>query len=309
MTFTESEIRNFKPDDSFIFEEEEPKETLDLSNCLLIENIPQATKEKLGKLEQVLKKILSLKGTKTIKNFLISTNEAGTSTGSCFAEYEDAASAKEVQDKVDNFEIDKKMKLNLKITFLKDLEVQELKEYKEEVFQEPVELHSWLFDKQARDQYAIRYYEQTEICWNDEIQKSVSVLKKNVKKENNLTHKNWTLNMINWSPKGSYIATWHEQGIAIWGGDNFEKQAAFSHVNAKLIQFSPSENFIVTWNEDEKKNVVVWDIKTKKVRKVFSIGISPSEIMNHWPIFKWSHDDKFFSKMGTDQIEFEFILF
>ena len=59
--------------------------------------------------------------------------------------------------------------------------------------------------------------------------------------------------MITWSPRGSYIATWHEQGIAIWGGENFEKQGAFAHSNAKLIDFSPCEKYILTWNEDSKK--------------------------------------------------------
>src|SRR5690606_20827769 len=114
--FTERELKEFNPDETFEFGVEAPKLNSELSNCLLVENIPKAPKEKISKLEAVLKKVLSLKGAKPIKHFLIATDAKGDSAGCCFAEYDDDASAKEVQEKLDGFEIDKKMKLNLKVS-------------------------------------------------------------------------------------------------------------------------------------------------------------------------------------------------
>lgn len=113
--FTETELLHFDENETFEFEVEEPSMNDNLSNCLLIENIPKAPKDKLSKLEAVLKKVLSLKGAKPIKHFLVATNSDGSSAGCCFAEYESHISAKEVQEKLDGFEIDKKMKLNFKV--------------------------------------------------------------------------------------------------------------------------------------------------------------------------------------------------
>ena len=36
--------------------------------------------------------------------------------------------------------------------------------------------------------------------------------------------KHWCELYVQWSPRGSYLTTFHRPGIALWGGKGFEKQ-------------------------------------------------------------------------------------
>ena len=51
-----------------------------------------------------------------------------------------------------------------------------------------------------------------------------------------------------WSPTGTYLATFHRQGIALWGGPNFERIQRFNHSNVQLMDFSPCERYVVTFS-------------------------------------------------------------
>ena len=51
----------------------------------------------------------------------------------------------------------------------------------------------------------------------------------------------WTEPYVRWSPKGTYLATFHQRGIALWGGDKFKQIQRFSHQGVQLIDFSPWE--------------------------------------------------------------------
>lgn len=59
--------------------------------------------------------------------------------------------------------------------------------------------------------------------------------------------KKWTDTGHQWSPHGTYIATFHKPGIRLWGGEKFEACGRFMHTNVKLIEFSPKENYLVTY--------------------------------------------------------------
>ncbi len=56
--------------------------------------------------------------------------------------------------------------------------------------------------------------------------------------------KKWTETRFQWSPKGTYLATFHERGIALWAGEEFNQFMRFSHVGVQLIDFSPCEKFL-----------------------------------------------------------------
>ena len=58
---------------------------------------------------------------------------------------------------------------------------------------------------------------------------------------------NWTDNYVAWSPKGTYLATFHRQGIALWGGPSWRRLCRFAHNGVKLIDFSPNERYLVTY--------------------------------------------------------------
>ena len=80
-------------------------------------------------------------------------------------------------------------------------------------------------DQRGRDQFMIRYLDDTEIFYND-AQRSLpeSVYKRNC----------WTDMFVQWSPQGSFVATVHAQGVAIWGGVSFQRLMRFSHPKVSL---------------------------------------------------------------------------
>jgi len=43
----------------------------------------------------------------------------------------------------------------------------------------------------------------------------------------------WTETFVAWSPHGSYLATMHRQGAAIWGGPSFSRLQRFSHQSVR----------------------------------------------------------------------------
>jgi translation initiation factor 3 subunit B len=53
--------------------------------------------------------------------------------------------------------------------------------------------------------------------------------------------KAWVELYVTWSPQGTYLASLHIPGIALWGGEHFEKQGRFAHSKVKVIEFSPCE--------------------------------------------------------------------
>jgi translation initiation factor 3 subunit B len=54
----------------------------------------------------------------------------------------------------------------------------------------------------------------------------------------------WTETYVRWSPQGTFLATFHFKGIALWGGENFRQIMKFSHQGVQLIDFSPCKG---TW--------------------------------------------------------------
>jgi translation initiation factor 3 subunit B len=75
----------------------------------------------------------------------------------------------------------------------------------------------------------------------------------------------WSETYAVWSPLGTYLATFHWRGVALWAGPKFSQFQKFSHPYARFISFSPCENYLVTFcpNSDraEDKKVIIWDIR------------------------------------------------
>ena len=125
-------------------------------------------------------------------------------------------------------------------------------------------------DRRGRDQFAIRYGDETEIYWNDH-QKALAeevsppsatcadtpvsqvfrsapspatslhpvlipmpVLSLQVYKRSF-----WTESFVQWSPKGSYLGTVHTRGVAVWGGPSFARLQRFTHTEVGSLQGHP----------------------------------------------------------------------
>lgn len=77
-----------------------------------------------------------------------------------------------------------------------------------------------MLDKRGRDQFVIRYGDETEIYWNDAARSQAEDVYK---------RSTWTESFVQWSPAGNYLATIHRQGVAVWGGPSWQRLARFSH--------------------------------------------------------------------------------
>lgn len=109
-------------------------------------------------------------------------------------------------------------------------------------------------------------------------------------------NRSWTESIVGWSPNGSYLATYHRQGIVLWGGENFDKLGRFSHANVKDLDFSPCEKYMVTSAGSDSQ---VWDVRSSKMLRGFPRTDNAERV---WPEFKWSHDDKYFGRVTPDAI-------
>jgi len=102
---------------------------------------------------------------------------------------------------------------------------------------------------------------------------------------------------------GTYLATFHKQGLALWGGEDFGQINKFAHEGVSLIDFSPNENFLVTFSpqyaaSNDQQAIIVWDVRTAQKRRCFHAD--QEQIV--WPVFKWSHDDKYFGRVINETL-------
>lgn len=173
-----------------------------------------------------------------------------------------------------------------------------------EEFEEPTKgeyvergnLREWLLDPDCYDQYSVVYEggESTAIYSNATPEPLL------VKKRNN-----WTEQSIHWSPLGTYMATFHKQGIALWGGPQFIQLFKFAHEGVTFIDFSPCEQYLITFSHslmltNQENAIIIWDIRMQAIKRTFYAESTPNI---SWPIFKWSADDKYFARVqGNDSL-------
>ena len=56
-----------------------------------------------------------------------------------------------------------------------------------------------------------------------------------------LSVQRWTETYVKWSPHGTYLTTFHNQGVALWGASEFVRCGRFTHTQVQLVDFSPDE--------------------------------------------------------------------
>ncbi|KAJ3075383.1 translation initiation factor eIF-3b like protein [Podochytrium sp. JEL0797] len=280
-------------------------------NVVVVDGAPLVGADKEAKL---IAKIVSLfKNIGGITNTTMPMDpETGKSKGYLFLEFATAAQAKAGIAAVNGFKFDKSHTLSCDA--FDDIEgysavPEEYVAPVAEAYTEKPHLRAWLKDVYARDQWVVMKGDETGIYWN------------NKSEQPDLVHsrKNWSEMYVSWSPKGSYLATFHKQGIALWGGPEFEKIARFAHPGVKLIDFSPDEKYLTTWSHEpllqpngEHHHIIVWDILSGLQLRSFSVNANSMEkqdvkasaagpgstVKIEWPFFKWSHDSKYIARMN-----------
>lgn len=156
-------------------------------------------------------------------------------------------------------------------------------------------LCDWLQEADCRDQYSLLFEGGAVTSINLNSYPEPTLIKK---------RENWTEQSVQWSPLGTYMATFHKQGIALWGGPNFERICKFAHEGVFCIDFSPCERYMVTLSQplmltNQENAIIVWDVRLQAIKRTFHAEYSQNL---PWPIFKWSYNDKYFGRVHKDSL-------
>eukprot|EP00921_Rhytidocystis_pertsovi_P022281 GHVQ01035633.1.p1 GENE.GHVQ01035633.1~~GHVQ01035633.1.p1 ORF type:complete len:722 (-),score=120.78 GHVQ01035633.1:507-2672(-) len=296
------------------FEEIEPLVGVDDSfpNVVVVVGVPKVNEEKYDKLKKVLhRKVISelqqkgaeLSGDAFTVDMPLKDSET---QGLCFLSFQNAYEAQHAVKHLNNFDLDLKHKF--KATLLDDFD--DIVK-RDENCCPPIKLLGftreqfcwWLHDPACREQYVIRHMDETEIFWHAE---GEPVLVYNGERERAGGKRVWTDFRVQWSPQGSYLATFHKPGIALWAGPHFDKKVRFEHKDVKQIEFSRHEEYLVTWDGSpaslkNERACRVWRIITGELVRFFATpSIAPRG--GDFPHLLWSPDDKYVAKCSDREL-------
>lgn len=276
----------------------------DFSSCIVVGGLPVVDNSKHAKLLAVVKKIFSQVG--AVADIDMPFDKSGSTTGFAFVEFENETHAQDAVRTIHNFALDKRHTLQVN-------KYSDLHKYaatpdafvapKIDKFVEPKNYKTWLMDTARRDMFAMRHGTETEIYWSD---KGEITLEYDGAREK-VGGKQWCSQYVLWSPQGTYLATFHQPGIALWAGDKYEKVARIPHAGVKIAVFSPNEKYLLTVSEKDPENaIIIWDIKTSSMLRSFPAGkptgAKDEVVQGLMTPFKWSADDKYIARRGKDVI-------
>jgi len=293
-----------------------PREADGIENVVIIDNIPKTNK--LGKLKGKLQKIWEEKAGKPLNEEYPTemaadpkTGEIGETTkGYCFLEFEDEETALKAQENLNNHRFDKKhvFAANLFTDFDKFSSTSdEWVEPTKKPFEEHGDLYQHMKQPDAMDQFVVTYEDgkMTEVYLN-----------KRPEIESIFERSKWSVRGIDFSPTGKYLATYHEQGIAMWvytphyahltdskAKGVWSRSHRFKHDSVNNLQFSPNERYIVTGNGgsgEQHSIVTVHDVLQQVEKRKFTVTNESGQL--EWPHLKWSADSRFFARQTPDTI-------
>ncbi|EUD68298.1 translation initiation factor 3 subunit B [Plasmodium inui San Antonio 1] len=269
--------------------------------------IPKVEEEKHSRLAEVLKKLfirhLNAKiSDSSLLNIKIDmpVDEEKKTKGICFVTFNDSFQANEAVKILNKLKLDAKHVL----TASKMDDIENIINRDEHVMPINVvgftreKIRWWLYDERCREQFIVRYDSHFEVHWFDPLEKEPQLIYTTYKKSA-------PFSSVQWSNQGSYLVSFHNPGIALWGGDNFEKLIRMQHKGVKEISFSPNENYVLTWDGTpaslrNEKSICIWRVITGKLLRSF---ITPefSARDKSYNYFLWSPDDKYIACIGKQK--------
>jgi len=270
--------------------------------------LPKVGAEKTSKLNNVLDKIIDKYGSN--KKVMPLNPDTNTTDGILFVTFDSAEMADNAAKQMNGFSLDK----NHTFKVVKVDEFDKITSRSEEFRPKTnvarasrVDHRNWLADPNCREQFLLRYQQETEIYWHDTMA-GEPVLYYGGEREKQ-GGKIWCDFKVQWSPQGSYITTFHKQGINLWSGDQLQKwKVRFPHEGVKYLQFSPSEEFMLTWNgshamETDENAVKFFRVLTGEcLRTCRTPQISPLNDRGDFPHFLWSKDGRFVAECNESTI-------
>jgi len=282
-------------------EQVEPPPVLDTKfpTTLFICNVPKVSKEKYDKLMNVLGKLIDKYGPNE-RNMPMNP-ETGMTQGFLFVEYQTVDSAARAAQTLNGMSLDRSH--TFKVVKFDDFDAitsrpDEFQAQRTLNTFSRADFRLWLQDSKCREQLLLRYQNETEIYWLDPLVGAPVLCYGG--EDHKRAKKIWCDWRVEWSPLGSYLATFHKQGIALWGGPQFTKKARLACANVKSICFSPNEDYLISWNgshpsENDDHAVKFFQVLTGEcVRECRTPLKSPTG--DEWPHFSWSPDGKFFAE-------------
>jgi translation initiation factor 3 subunit B len=193
------------------------------ASVIVVDNLPQIPDAKVSKLQTVLTKIFSQIGEIREGGMLLPQDESKTTLGFAFVEFATEQQAQSAVEQTDGYKLDKSH--IFKVCKFDDFEKfskvpDEYAAPAPKPFTQRENTQAWMMDQRGRDQFVCRFGDETEIFWNDaQTKKGEEVYRRSF----------WTESYVQWSPKGSLLATVHRQGVALWGGESFGRLAKYGH--------------------------------------------------------------------------------
>ncbi|SCU82261.1 LAFA_0C10110g1_1 [Lachancea sp. 'fantastica'] len=285
---------------------------VNFDNFVVVDGAPVAPESKVPILSKVLGKLFSQAG-KVVDINLPLDDAKKCTKGYLFVEFDSAVSAKKAIKLLNGKKLD--VKHRLLVNSLSDMDKfgsesfeSEFKEPKLPEFQPTDYLQSWLQDEQGRDQFVLHKNDVIGVFWNRNTQQPENAVE---------PRSNWSNTTVKFSPKGTYLFSYHDQGVASWGGQKFERLRRYFHPQTKALDVSPTEKYLVTLSpepisvpenapadfpfgpESNGHQLCVWDIATGVSVKTFALP--PAQAL-HWPMIKWSFDDKYCARLGPNAL-------
>jgi len=251
--------------------------------------------KKKEKLETLLKKKI---GNATIHIAFDEKLDKGK--GYAFVHFNEVAYARKAVKELNGYKLDRNHTLS--VNFISDIKkyesmdidriIVEPKPYKEQP-----NLEWFLLEKNCIDQLCVTALDGRTVIYENTPNEPTVICERN----------RWTEQYTRWSVKGSYLATVHTKGIALWGGKDFKQCQRFLHNNVKLMDFSPCERYLVTCSMAVLDENSTETSTTIKFFDIFS-GIEKRKFIIEkgqtiWPLFKWSHDGKYYAKKTPNSIQ------
>lgn len=303
----------------------------------MVDNVPVVDRAKEQKLYDRLRAAFAKAGAPIEQEAMVMPwdEAAGTNKGFIFLTYPDANQASVALRALDNTAFGKN---RLHVNRFGDIERyanlpvgegEMPSGWKDKAFVEKDHLRSWLADPQGRDQYVTFRDAEVDVWWNGRNGAAEPVLKDASGKPTR--NAKWGELYLQWSPLGTYFASLHRVGVALWSGPKLDGPIGvnvlrFTHPGVRMINFSPCENYLTTWSDeplenyeshanaalretftadDEGSQFVIWDIKTQRVLRSFAadkpLAPQPGDEdraprQMQWPTFKWSADDAYVAR-------------
>jgi translation initiation factor 3 subunit B len=279
------------------------------SNSVFVSNIPIVDEKKLPKLEKVINNLFGVPG--PFQLYMPINPEIGTTEGFAILTYEEAEAVDKAITSLNGMKLDAKHTFKVwRIDDFDSIVTHDGEQPTEESIKitnsEVSDLRDWMMDDLAREQFVCRFDQgDNEIYWHNSITNTAELEYDGERERKG--GKVWCDSKVQWSPRGSYLATFHRPGIALWGADKFQKRGRFLHQDVKFIDFSPSEEYLLTWNgkhaaEKDAESIKVWRIATGEQVKSFQTpSFTPKG--GEFPHFLWSPDGRVLARC-TDQAIF-----